>query len=382
MVRERLFIIHGIGPDAVGLVGKITREIAKHSGNIVDLKQDVLHGLFIIYLVVDMSNSTLRIEELKKLLKQLSEDTGIVFQVDNYNPIARNPHKKNMLLILIGEDHPGIIASISELLGKYGVNIEFSHNIGREGVFLMELLTDISLCTIPLENLKRTIIEAMKKEKIISLFQTEDVFNKKKRAVIFKISDCLMDENQRTEIIKQSSINKTIFEKFIGDTTYKEIASTLEGFSTTVYNSVIEKIVATGETLELLQTLKTMGYKTGIIANSSELLLEKISKKLSIDFYYGIDYKIDEDSQTFTGEFEKHNIDETKILSYLSEKENINIEDITILSTSVSSDVRGIHPIFDLSVILNLYNNHCISAEKLAAMIASFGAISPNKTQK
>ena len=149
MARERLFIIHGMGPDAVGLVGRITREIATHNGNIVDLKQDVLHGLFIIYLVVDLSDTPLRIEEFNTVIDRLSEDTGITLQVDTYNPVARNPEKKNMLLILLGADHPGIIASISQLLGNYGINIEFAGNIGREGVFLMELMTDISACTIP-----------------------------------------------------------------------------------------------------------------------------------------------------------------------------------------------------------------------------------------
>ena len=62
MSRKNFYIIHGMGNDTVGLVGNITTPIAAKGGNIVDLRQDVLHGLFTIYLVVDLADSELRFE--------------------------------------------------------------------------------------------------------------------------------------------------------------------------------------------------------------------------------------------------------------------------------------------------------------------------------
>lgn len=57
-MRSMLYIVYGIGPDSVGLIGGITSPIARVGGNIVDMRQDVLHGLFTIFLVVDLRQAS------------------------------------------------------------------------------------------------------------------------------------------------------------------------------------------------------------------------------------------------------------------------------------------------------------------------------------
>jgi phosphoserine phosphatase len=377
MARERLFIIHGMGPDAVGLVGRITEEMAQHKGNILDLRQDVLHGLFIIYLVVDLSDSNLRIEEFSTLIARLSEDTGIMLQVDNYNPVARNPERKNMLVTLLGADHPGIIASIAKLLGNYAVNIEFARNIGREGVFLMELMTDISACTIPLENVMSTVSTAMAQQGIKSLFQTDDVFNKKKRIILFDINASLMDEPQRLEVVRQAGLDQSALDRLLSDTTAQTIAAGLEGISCATYESMFAGIHATPDTLELLQTLKTMGYTIGLISSASTLCIERLSTHLALDYRFGIPYEIDHDTQTFTGAIscDFSGIDRQSIIRSIVAREGITADDVTIINTGNRQQLPGIHPVFDLGAILELYNKRSLAKEFLTAAIASFGFI-------
>ncbi len=191
-----------MGSDAVGLVGSITAPISQAGGNIVDLRQDVLHGLFTIFLVVDLAETEMRIEDLTDMVGKIGEDTGLELSVDNYNPTPRDPEKKNVLLILVGNDRPGIISSISETLGKYRANIEFAQSIGREGVFLTELLTDISHSSIPLENLRATVRKAMADVGIQAVFQSEDVFNKKKRVILFDIGVSFIGPEMRDEILR------------------------------------------------------------------------------------------------------------------------------------------------------------------------------------
>ncbi len=185
MLEHSLYIIYGTGSDSVGLVGRITKEISKINGNIVDMRQDVMHGLFTIFLVTDFSNSGIGLEGLKKLVEKLSLDTNLNLILDKYYPVPRSSDKKNMLLVLIGSDKPGIIAAISESLSKYNINIEFSQNIARAGMFLMELLADISRCTLPVQNLKTELKKTMNSLNINTMFQTEDVFNKKRGSSSF-----------------------------------------------------------------------------------------------------------------------------------------------------------------------------------------------------
>ena len=375
MSNERLYIIHGMGPDSVGLVGRITEVLAEHHGNIVDLRQDVLHGLFIIYLVVDLKNSPLRLEELTGIIGKLSEDTGLSLEVDNYNPVARNPEKRNMLVILLGTDQVGIISSISRLMGKYSINIEFARNIGREGVFLMELMTDISSCTIPLENVQQTISAAMAQTGIKALFQTEDVFNKKKRVILFDISMNLMDETQCREIVDQTGLSQKAIDELLNDENGKSVADRLEGLPSTTYETIIEKVSATSDTMELLQTLKTMGYAIGLISAASTCFVEQLAHNLGIDHYSGIPYETDDDTQMFTGTIacDFNGINRRSLISSIVEKENITPEEVTIINTGSHTQLPGIHPVFNLGTVLDLFNRHSISREQLTAIIASFG---------
>lgn len=116
------FIVHGMGSDAVGLVGKITTPISEIHGNILDLRQDVIHGLFTIYLVIDLSESNAGFDKLTETVEAIGQETGLSLTVDPYDPTAREADKKNLLMILIGRDKPGIIAASSEMLGKYNAD--------------------------------------------------------------------------------------------------------------------------------------------------------------------------------------------------------------------------------------------------------------------
>lgn len=375
MAHERLYIVHGTGPDSVGLVGNITQVVAHQNGNIVDLRQDVLHGLFIIYMVVDLSDSPLHLDTFTTLIQQLGEDTGLELSVKNYSPVARNPEKKNMLVILSGTDHPGIIASISQLLGKYSINIEFADNIGREGIFLMELMTDISSCTIPLENVRNTLYEAMAKMGIKALFQTEDVFNKKKRLLLFDICGNMMDTFQRNEIILQAGLDGKQIETLLLSASEYECAKKLEGLPYAAYETIISSMHTTSETTELIQTLKIMGYSIGLISTASIQFIEQLAQKTGIEHYYGIPYEVDGDSKTFTGaiSYEYSGINRQSIINRIVTEHTIDSKDITIITSGQSNPLPGIHPFFNLDTILGLFNKHSLSRENLYALLGSFG---------
>jgi phosphoserine phosphatase len=302
MSRQRFYIVHGMGNDAVGLVGNITTPIASAGGNIVDLRQDVLHGLFTIYMVVDLTDCELRIDAFKDIIKSIAEDTGLQLSVDTYHPIARNPEKKNILMILVGYDKPGIIASISQTLGNYKANIEFAQNIAREGIFLMELLIDVSYCTLPLDNLKSIVTQKMSEMEITAMFQTKDVFNKKKRIILFDISHSLIPANTVTEILQQTRLTPedlaSTYPKDNVVTALTKAAQLLEGLPADVINTLANDIQIEAGTTELLQTLKIMGYKICVVCNGFSVFVDAVTQKIGLDYSYGVELEINEDSRT------------------------------------------------------------------------------------
>jgi phosphoserine phosphatase len=380
MTNQRLYIVHGMGTDGVGLVGSITTPIAEAGGNIVDLRQDVLHGLFTLFMVVDLSHCSLRIDDFRKMVRHLGEDTGLTLSVDKYVPIPRGADKKNLLLIVLGNDKPGIIASVSKLLSKYQINIEFSQTIAREGIFLMELLTDVSRCAIPIDNLKTALQSSMAEMEMNTFFQSEDVFNKKKRTILFQIESSFMDPEMVTEIVQQTSLNASDLSG-----TYKTddprhnlntAAKLLEGFPLDVLFSIIEKIDPTPGTVELLQTFKIMGYRVALVSSGFSPFIDFIKTRLDIDQAVGIDLPVDNDARTITGQpvaADDKRVE--RIAESIVQGEGISQEEITVISDTDTNNTPGIRLQFDLEKILDYYNQHILSKENLLGLLGSFGLV-------
>lgn len=382
MSRQRLYIVHGMGNDAVGLVGSITTPIASAGGNIIDLRQDVLHGLFTIYMVVDLADCELRFDAFKDIIKSIAEDTGLTLSVDTYHPVARNPEKKNLLIILVGSDKPGIIASVAQTLSNYKANIEFAKNIGREGIFLMELLTDVSHCTLPLDNLMNVITQKMNEMDITALFQTEDVFNKKKRVILFNFTHSLIPANTINEILKQTELTTdditSAYPKGNTVTALKRAAQLLEGLSADVINTIANGILVEDDTTELLETLKIMGYKICIVSNGFSVFIDALAREFGINYSYGVQLKIEDDSRLVSGEIVadevvKRSIDDFK--KQVAQKEQIGVEDVTVVSDEGLTETPGIRIEFNLEMILEMYNKHVVSKNNLLGLLGSLGIL-------
>jgi len=377
-MNQKLYIIYGIGNDTVGLVGKITSSIAGINGNIIDLRQDVMHGLFTIFLVVDLGASTIQPEELKKLIDDISNQTGLRLSMDKYLPYPRSSEIRNLLLILLGYDRPGIIAAVSETLGSYNINIEFSQMIARENIFLMDLLVDIRGSVIPLDNLKNVLKTKMQSMGISTMFQCEDVFNKKKKIIIFDISSSFIGEKIFQEIAKQANISRNEIQSAFDDTdvpgSLRRAASRLDSLPVEVMNRIIETIEVSQGTVELIQTLKIMGYKIGLLTTAFSLFTDTIQSRLGIDYSYGFSLNIESDSKTISGILEDTSLDldKNKIITSLAELESISGDDVMVLSEKDGA-IPGIRLDFNMKVILDYYNSHILSRESILGVLGSFG---------
>jgi len=388
-MNQKLYIVFGTGADSVGLVEKITTPIAAVNGNIIDLRQDVLHGLFTVFMVVDLAGSSVAMDGLQGLVETISDETSLDLSVDKYQPVARSAEKENMLMILLGRDKPGIIATVTQILKTYNINIEFSEVIARESIFLMELLVDIHHCAIPLENLQGKLRDKMGTLGISTMFQTEDVFNKNKRILLFDIQSSFIDGDTLLEILQLTGIPAGEFNAALGQgdagSVLNKAAGYLEDLPLEVAANVTEAIQVTPGTVELLQTLKIMGYKIALMSRGFTCVSEILKSKLGIDYCFGVPLVENDDAMTVTGELEDsalQNLERGTIIADLASREGVLPDDITVISDDPDSGESppGLRLHFDMKVLLDYYNQHILSRESLIGLLASFGipaAMSP-----
>jgi len=379
--RAKLFVVYGAGSDAVGLVQQITRPMAEAGANIVDMRQDVLHGLFTVFMLVDLAEATLSPEQFRALVSAIGEETGLSLAVDTYQPVPRSSDRRSLLVILVGGDKPGVIARTSALLSSYRVNIELMRTVARSGVFLMELHADITNAALPLENLQAALIDAMRALDIRALFQSSDVFNKKKRVVCFDIGGSLIPAETFRQVLEQAGIAadelRALYAPERARASVEAAAARLEGLPTEIAKRIGETMTVTPDSIELVETLKTMGYKILVLSTAFQFCTEPLARKAALDACYGYRASVNDDAQAFTGAISPHHDpqDRRRLLGGFLQREGIAEEDVTMLGDEVAAGegTPGIRIEFDMKAVLDYFNQRCIGRGQLVGLLGSFG---------
>jgi ACT domain-containing protein len=85
-------VITVMGQDRVGIVAGISKVLADYNLNIVDISQTILHDIFAMILLVDISKSKYSLADLKKPLKTAGETLGVKIVIQ-HEDIFRYMHR-------------------------------------------------------------------------------------------------------------------------------------------------------------------------------------------------------------------------------------------------------------------------------------------------
>lgn len=109
-----------IGPDRPGLVESLAKRVADHGGNWLESRMAHLAGHFAGILRVEVPPD--KFDALQRALGELeAEGLRVVAQGGAAPP---GTDLRAMELQLLGQDHPGIVRDVSQVLLRHGVNIE------------------------------------------------------------------------------------------------------------------------------------------------------------------------------------------------------------------------------------------------------------------
>jgi len=81
---EELLVITAYGKDRPGLVKQITSVLGENGVNIVDIEARIMRGLFIIFLIVDLSTGSISKVDLIKKFDELSNKIDFVINIEPY----------------------------------------------------------------------------------------------------------------------------------------------------------------------------------------------------------------------------------------------------------------------------------------------------------
>ncbi|MBW1715363.1 MAG: HAD-IB family phosphatase [Deltaproteobacteria bacterium] len=346
--KRKIITFSAIGVDSPGLVSKITTEIFQMSGNIIDVEEICRRGLFSIFLIIDFSASEKSIDEILHALKPIENETGlkVILGIRDEDEVTDLTEKEDYMVTVLGIDQPGIIANISTFFRKYNINIKDCRMIARGKFFAMEMVIDTRKIITEPPNSHNEAIEKMKGElKDICtglnqsvVIQSEDIYKRAKKLVVFDVESTLIQDLSLKNFLE--SIAERV--KPIGSKIESEHnnqgkiqalvknARVLKGMPVRDFEKFCEILQLNTGTLELIQILKSMGFKIALLSSGFDFFIKRILDTASVDYAFSNTLKADEHG-IIVGELGKPVITNTtkkKILEFIMNLENISRDQV------------------------------------------------------
>jgi len=119
-------LISVFGRDRPGIVANVSRVLYRSGGNIEELSQTALKGQFAMILIASASQPD-SLAELRDELGVLSQDLDLEINLRKIKEEDMVPFDSGemepFLLTVRGEDRPGLVYGITEVLAERGINI-------------------------------------------------------------------------------------------------------------------------------------------------------------------------------------------------------------------------------------------------------------------
>lgn len=154
-------VLTAVGDDHPGLVDEVTRYITERGGNVEDSRMVNLRGQFAMMLLIAGDDRAM--SRLQDDLGALRGESGLHAELRPAHagtapPVPALPFRLNTWAM----DHPGLMQSVSHLLGQMGVNIESADSSLRPApytnapLFEMELVVSVPQTT-PVADLREAL---------------------------------------------------------------------------------------------------------------------------------------------------------------------------------------------------------------------------------
>ena len=384
--KEELLVITAYGKDRPGLVKHITSILGENGVNIVDIEARIMRGLFIIFLIVDLSTGSISKVDLIKKFDELSNKIDFVINIEPYKEGRRKVEKDLMYLTILGKDRPGIVFALSDLMAKNNANIESIKMISRGELIVMEVLIDISELNIDPLEFRKHLQNLWDKLGVSGIFQKEDIYHKSKKLIVFDMDSTLIQSEIIDELAQIAGVGEKVkiltSKAMNGEIDYKkalrERVALLKGLKGSVVKELAKKMTLTPGAEELIQILKLLNYKIAIISGGFNIFTNALKKKLGIE--YAFSNKLVIEDGILTGELEEPIIDAKEkgnIISWLATAENISKNEIVAVGDGATDrymfTASGLGIGFNPKEVLKQYSDGVISDKNIFGLLYALG---------
>ncbi|AKG92118.1 phosphoserine phosphatase SerB [Geoglobus ahangari] len=373
-----LLAVSVFGVDRPGIVFRITEVLAEANINIVDIEQNVIQGIFTMFIVGDISGCTLSVDEIRERLERVAEEIGVHVHLSPFEKTDQK-EKRRYVITVIGKDRVGIVRDVSRILYSHGVNIEKTTLTARDQ--LISISIEVDMRDADVEEVKRRLKEEIEQTGLDVVIQPYGIAKEEKRLIVFDMDSTLIDAEIIDELAKMAGVEDEVREltskamngEIDFETALRERVKLLEGLPVEVMEKIYDQIKLTEGAKELIESLKKAGYKVALVSGGFTYFTEKLKNELGLDYAFGNELEIKDGK--LTGRIKGKVItaeEKARIIEEIARKEGIRRENIVAVGDGANDRIMieraGLGIAFNAKDALKEVADGLISKENLIGL--------------
>ncbi len=395
---SELILITLSGQDKPAVTSAVTKILAEHNANILDIGQAVIHDNLSLGILVEIPEERDSSPVVKNILYRMHE---IGMQV-RFQPITEASYdewvkhqgkQRHIVTLLARQISAEQIEALTSVVSSQGLNID---NISR-------LSGRVSLCDDGQSSiacvefsargtanddvkLRSEFAKLASKLDVDIAFQEDNMYRRTRRLVCFDMDSTLIEAEVIDELAKAAGVGEQVAEiteaAMRGELNFKESfqrrMSLLKGLDESVLEGIAEQLPITEGAERLIRTLKNLGYKTAILSGGFNYFGRYLQSKLGIDYVYANELEIVDGK--VTGNVCEPVVDgarKARLLEQLAEQEKISLDQVVAVGDGANDlpmlSIAGLGIAFRAKPLVKAEAKQSISTLGLDAILYLMG---------
>ena len=387
-MRE-IILINITGQDKPGLTSSLTHILAQYEVAILDIGQAVIHDYLSLGILIEIPSAHSSSSILKDLLFT-AHKLGIQIRFsaideESYAGWASGYGQERRIITLLGRKLTAAqLSKVTAAITANQLNIDVITRLSGR-VFLDDPGSLPKACvqlTVSgtLDNpakLRGSLLKISNETAIDISFHVDDIYRHARKLVVFDMDSTLIQGEVIDVLAQQAGVGKQVAKitaaTMEGNIDFKESltrrVSLLKGLDANVLPEVARNLELTEGAERVIQTLKKLGYKIGIISGGFDFFGEYLQNKLGMDYVFANVLEIE--NGEITGNISGDIIDGPKKAELL--KTIATVENISLQQTIAVGDGANDLPMISIAGLGIAFHAKPIVKENTEQSISSVG---------
>ena len=345
-MRE-IILINITGKDKPGLTSSLTHILAQYEVTILDIGQAVIHDYLSLGILVEIPSVHASSSILKDLLFK-AHKLGIQIQfsaidAESYATWASEYGQQSRIITLLGRRLTAVqLAKVATAIAENNLNIDVITRLsgrillnGPESLPKACVQFTVSGTQADPTRLRADLLKISEETGIDISSHTDDIYRHARKLVVFDMDSTLIQAEVIDILAQQAGAGEEVAKitaaTMRGEMDFKESltrrVALLKGLDEKALAQVARQLVLTEGAERLVNTLKRLGFKIGIISGGFDYFGDYLQRKLGLDYVFANVLEIE--NGRVTGNITGDIIDGPKkaeILRTITTVENISLQ--------------------------------------------------------